>query len=52
MKSVNEAETTENGVHKLDGNEPSYDSRSSTASVQYQNKEEVPHTVFASQVLL
>ncbi|KAK4726058.1 hypothetical protein R3W88_030975 [Solanum pinnatisectum] len=49
VKSVNEAETTENGVHKLDGNEPSYDSCSSTASVPSQNKEEVPYTVFASQ---
>ncbi|KAL3321750.1 hypothetical protein AABB24_039386 [Solanum stoloniferum] len=49
VKSVNEAETTENGIHKLDGNEPSYDSRSSTASVPSQNKEEVPYTVFASQ---
>ncbi|XP_049355446.1 chaperone protein dnaJ 10 isoform X2 [Solanum verrucosum] len=49
VKSVNETETTENGVHKLDGNEPSYDSRSSTASVPSQNREEVPYTVFASQ---
>ncbi|KAJ8539610.1 hypothetical protein K7X08_013862 [Anisodus acutangulus] len=50
VKSVNEAESTANGVHKLDGNDPSYDSRSSTAaSVQSPNKEEVPSTVFASQ---
>ncbi|XP_059287792.1 chaperone protein dnaJ 10 isoform X2 [Lycium ferocissimum] len=52
VKSVdgNETETTANGVHKLDGNEPSFDCRSSTAaSVQSPNKEEVPSTVSASQ---
>ncbi|XP_016435845.1 chaperone protein dnaJ 10-like isoform X2 [Nicotiana tabacum] len=50
VKNGNETETTVNGqVHKLDGNDPSYDSRSSTASVQSSNKEEVPSTVFASQ---
>ncbi|XP_019267497.1 PREDICTED: chaperone protein dnaJ 10-like isoform X2 [Nicotiana attenuata] len=50
VKNGNETETTVNGqVHKLDGNDPSCDSRSSTASVQSSNKEEVPSTVFASQ---
>ncbi|XP_009607661.1 chaperone protein dnaJ 10 isoform X2 [Nicotiana tabacum] len=50
VKNGNETETTVNGqVHKLDGNDPSCDSRSSTASVQSSNKEEVPSTVFVSQ---
>ncbi|CAN4095513.1 unnamed protein product [Withania somnifera] len=37
-------------IFQLDGSESRYDDRSSTPSVQSQNKEEVPCTIFASQI--